>query len=188
MWFNADTLQDNAGLLAKGDNSNRQYWIWTYQNSLSAEIDGGGYKNNLYPLQTNKWYHVAVTYNGSNIIAYINGTQANNIAQSTGPILTDDDPLLIGNLPGFGYFDGVIDEVRIYDRVLTEGEILQLYNNTGGESIPGDLDNDGDVDIDDLIIVTRDFGRTSGYDARADTIINGEIDIYDVVFVASRFT
>ena len=53
------------------------------------------------------------------------------------------------------------------------------------EPIPGDLDNDGSVDIADLIIVARNFG---GANAIADTDSNGIVDIFDVVFVASRFT
>jgi hypothetical protein len=72
-----------------------------------------------------------------------------------------------------------------------EGGVTHPGNDTIAcvyNQIEGDLDQDGDVDIDDLIIVTMDFGRTSGYDIRTDTIPSGEIDIFDVVFVASRFT
>ncbi|KYK27216.1 hypothetical protein AYK26_04095 [Euryarchaeota archaeon SM23-78] len=188
MWFKANSFQDNAGLIAKGDNNNRQYWIWTYQNSLSTEIDEGGFTNYLYSLQAGTWYHLAITYDGSNIITYINGTEVNNIAQNTGVILTDDDPLLIGNIPGFQYFNGIIDEVRIYNRALTPEEILELYNQGIGNYIEGDLNNDGVVDISDLIIIATNFGLTSGFDIRADTNSNNEIDIFDIVFVASRFT
>jgi len=56
------------------------------------------------------------------------------------------------------------------------------------EPVPGDLNNDGEVDIADLIIVAKNFGLTSGYDSAADTDSNNVIDIFDVVFVASRFT
>ena len=55
-------------------------------------------------------------------------------------------------------------------------------------SIRADLNTDCAVNLLDLQIVTMDFGRTSGYDPRADTVLDGEIDIYDVVYVASRFT
>ena len=54
--------------------------------------------------------------------------------------------------------------------------------------IPGDLNEDGVVDIADLIIIATSFGLSSGFDERADTDSNGEVDIFDIVFVASRFT
>jgi len=52
----------------------------------------------------------------------------------------------------------------------------------------GDLNCDGVVDISDLTIVATNFGLTSGFDIRADTDNNNVIDIFDIVFVASRFT
>jgi hypothetical protein len=55
--------------------------------------------------------------------------------------------------------------------------------------VPGDLNNDGKVDVQDLIIVTIDFGKTSNFNnAKSDTNTDGIVDIFDVVFVASRFT
>jgi hypothetical protein len=61
----------------------------------------------------------------------------------------------------------------------------------GGGWNPADLNNDTKVDIFDLSIVTMCFGSNpSGPDwnATADVVADGEIDIYDLVFVASRFT
>ncbi|HJX05721.1 MAG TPA: hypothetical protein VJ461_03355 [Candidatus Nanoarchaeia archaeon] len=49
-----------------------------------------------------------------------------------------------------------------------------------------DINDDGKIDLSDLILVTNFFGKTSGYDSEADTDTNGIIDIYDVVYVASR--
>jgi hypothetical protein len=54
------------------------------------------------------------------------------------------------------------------------------------EKVP-DLDNDGDVDVNDLGMVTTDFGKTTDFDPAADVNGDGEIDIFDVVFVAGRF-
>ena len=49
-----------------------------------------------------------------------------------------------------------------------------------------DINDDGKIDLSDLILVTNFFGKTSGYDQEADSDNNGMIDIYDVVYVASR--
>jgi hypothetical protein len=56
-------------------------------------------------------------------------------------------------------------------------------------SVPGDLDVDMDVDLQDLIILISDFGKTSEFN-NPKSDINGDsiVDIYDVVYVASRFT
>ena len=57
-------------------------------------------------------------------------------------------------------------------------------------TVPGDLNNDGKVDITDLVIVATNFGRTSGFDVRANVVssIPEVIDISDLSFVARRFT
>jgi hypothetical protein len=54
--------------------------------------------------------------------------------------------------------------------------------------LPGDLNCNGIVDADDLIIVASNFGKTNGFNSRVDTNTDGLIDIFDAVFVASRFT
>ncbi|UCD07902.1 MAG: hypothetical protein JSW41_02970 [Candidatus Aenigmatarchaeota archaeon] len=51
-----------------------------------------------------------------------------------------------------------------------------------------DLNCDTDINILDLSMVTSEFGKTSGFDPILDMDKNGEIDIYDLVFVAGRFT
>ncbi len=156
MWFNPKSFADNAGLIVKGDNENRQYWVWIYQGNLSLEINDGGFHNHIYPLQKNTWYFLAVTYDGSSIATYINGALVSAIPQSTGPILDDDGPLYIGTLPGFVTFDGTIDDVKIWNRALSAQEVLDLNNQEAGssESVCGsgaDSDSDGIITISELI-------------------------------------
>jgi hypothetical protein len=63
-----------------------------------------------------------------------------------------------------------------------------IVSFTSGEAIPGDLNYDGSVDVLDLGIIAANFGKTSGFEPRADVVDNNEIDVFDLVFVASRFT
>jgi len=55
------------------------------------------------------------------------------------------------------------------------------------QPVSGDLTGDGKVDVDDLIVVARNFGKTV-YEQIADTNRDGVVDIFDIVYVASRFT
>jgi len=151
MWFRPDALVDNTGLIAKGDSANRQYWMWVYRGNLSYEIDEGGNYNYIYSLNANQWHHLSLTYDGANVITYIDGNEVNRRAQATGTILADSDSLSIGRLPGVVSFDGIIDEVRIYNYALTESEILDLFNSQ--TSICGDVDTSENsvVEIGELI-------------------------------------
>jgi hypothetical protein len=60
-----------------------------------------------------------------------------------------------------------------------------------GSFLPGDLNRDGYVDILDIILISYHFGerRTHfNWNESINTVSNDEIDIFDVVFVGSRFT
>jgi glucose/arabinose dehydrogenase/chitodextrinase len=74
------------------------------------------------------WTHVALTYDGAMLRLYVNGVQAAALAQ-TGSIETPSTPLRIGgNVPYGEYFQGLIDEVRVYNRALSAAEIQSDMN------------------------------------------------------------
>jgi Concanavalin A-like lectin/glucanases superfamily/Bacterial Ig domain len=80
-------------------------------------------------LALNTWTHLASTYDGTTIRLYVNGVQVSSLA-TTGNITTTSDLLRIGGSPALGtqYFAGLIDEVRIYNRALTQAQIQTDMN------------------------------------------------------------
>jgi len=79
-------------------------------------------------LKANVWTHLAGTYDGSMLRLYINGIEAAHQAQE-GLIAPSSGPLRIGGNSIWGeYFKGRIDEVRIYNRALTQAEIQNDMN------------------------------------------------------------
>jgi hypothetical protein len=78
------------------------------------------------PLDT--WTHLAATYDGAQQRLFINGTQVAQRAQS-GPALISSGALRIGGNSVWGeYFQGRIDEVRIYNHALTAAQIQEDMN------------------------------------------------------------
>jgi hypothetical protein len=85
-------------------------------------------------LEHDRWYHLAGTYDGSVAQLYVNGVLENTVPK-TGPVLASTaGPLFIGRdqgEDGFGggeFFNGLIDEVEIYNRALTAEEIQAIYD------------------------------------------------------------
>ena len=86
-------------------------------------------------LKTGQWHHVAATFDGQFIKIYVDGNKLKQ-ARRKEPLTTNNFHLTIGNeTPGFKddmeelhAFDGWIDEVRIYNRGLSEKEVKALYN------------------------------------------------------------
>ncbi len=80
-------------------------------------------------LALNTWTHVASTYDGATFRLYVNGVQVSSLAV-TGNITVTTDPLRIGGTTALSgqYFAGLIDEVRIYNRALTQAEIQTDMN------------------------------------------------------------
>lgn len=72
------------------------------------------------------WHFLALTYDGSNLVSYIDGNQT-----ATNPVsgaLTTGSATNIGYYPGY-YVNGFIDDVRVYNRALSAQEIKQIYNS-----------------------------------------------------------
>ena len=85
-------------------------------------------------LAVNTWTFLAETFNGSTLALYVNGTQVSSLAQ-TGNILTSTDPLSIGGDSIYGqFFQGLIDEVRVYNVALTAAQIHTDMNTPVGST------------------------------------------------------
>jgi PKD repeat protein len=76
-------------------------------------------------LPTNTWTHLATTYDGSTQNLYVDGALVGSRPQ-TGSVALSSGKLRIGGNSVWGdeYFAGHIDEVRVYNRALTQAEIL----------------------------------------------------------------
>lgn len=84
----------------------------------------------------NTWMHLALVYNGSTIIHYVNGVPMDS-ATHTGNIQYSTQALYIGKSPNnAAYTKGKIDDIRIYNTSLSPDEILALR----WEGVPCDLD------------------------------------------------
>jgi Concanavalin A-like lectin/glucanases superfamily len=107
---------------------------------LYAQNDGGrpaGYVNvgfgdngtsGTTGLAANAWSHLALTYDGNSMKLYVNG-QLVSSQQLTGALMSTTGGLSIGGNTMWGeYFNGLIDEVRIYSRALTATEIQTDMN------------------------------------------------------------
>ena len=80
-------------------------------------------------LEKNVWEHLASTYDGSHQRLYINSQEVSSRAQ-TGVIEVTNGHLRIGGNNVWGeFFQGCIDEVRIFNRALTQEEIAEDMNS-----------------------------------------------------------
>jgi len=81
-------------------------------------------------LSNTNWHQVAGTYDGTQMVAYLDGVAAGSMVAS-GAIHVLTEPVRIGQLPA------TLDDVRLYNYALRTNEITTLYNvDTDGDEMP----------------------------------------------------
>ncbi len=139
-WFYFDSVE--AGyqtLISKTQSSNFALHLnhATYPNKISAWLDiGGSYKTASFDTEVlnNEWNFIFCTYDQQYIRLFLNGIIQDSV-ECTGNITTNSTPLIIGaEASGEGgaengtYFNGKIDDVRIYNYAINQITIDSLYN------------------------------------------------------------
>jgi hypothetical protein len=125
-------------------------WLF-FVNTLNSTIrfistratTNGDWVNAPFGIATSTTYHVAVTYNGSdvanNAVFYVNGVLSATTVNAFPVGATSDDSasdLLMGNTPaGDRAYNGWIEDARVYSRILSADEILTIKNSQGRDGI-----------------------------------------------------
>jgi murein DD-endopeptidase MepM/ murein hydrolase activator NlpD len=136
-WVEIDSLPTPqsgiAGTWHDLGGANRTYvlWIWNSNFEFIISHDRGDSPRARSPVLLGEWTHVAGTFDGQYIRIYVNGILANEVV-SPGSLATNSRPFYIGRTDtggdGVDYFDGRIDEVRLWNVARTGEEIRDAMN------------------------------------------------------------
>ena len=129
-WINAGSINQHALLVGRDDGVNRNYYLdlftdekifWNCKGLSDTQVGSST------TISANEWYHIAGTYDGSNLKIYINGILEDSDA-STGSIDNDDVSFTIGaREAGMDrHFDGAISNVSLYKTALDAQTISQM--------------------------------------------------------------
>lgn len=153
-WIYFDTFIGSGGIVSKyiGAGSQRSYTMHLHHdNPLGLAVDcsaDGSYQAGVTAVSVgteagalveSEWQHVAMTFRAKDMLRlYVNGEmKAEGGADPVDALFDNDVPLLVGNDFQLGgshragqprEFTGIIDEVAIFNRVLSEAEIQQVMN------------------------------------------------------------
>ena len=121
-----------------GYNSGNSYRTWT--------INAANGENAPYLIE-DQWYHLTVTYHGltKSMMAYVwDGTTQTADGPATIPnsgdtLNVEDSPFTVGKsgLTGCLYWNGQIDEVVVFNDILTEQQAIDIRSGTFGATSPG---------------------------------------------------
>ncbi len=149
LWFKMDNVMyggkgydANPLMVAKvhaGDNFNEAFnlSLETNSNRLSAVSNNVGPKDSSQAgvrssviIRPGKWYHAVMLYDDSSIGLYLNGALQNKVVKYFSTKFLRGDSVVVGysaNEKNVRSFNGTIDDIEIFNRVLSEEEILSLY-------------------------------------------------------------
>jgi PKD repeat protein len=122
-WVNPSTVSSAwRDVIYKGVDN---YYLMASSSPASSPAGRAGGAKVLAPssLPINTWSYLAVTYDKTAVRLYVNGNLVATLPY-TSSISTSNYPLQLGGDTVFGqYFKGMIDEVRLYNRALSQAEI-----------------------------------------------------------------
>jgi hypothetical protein len=121
---------DNTAIFDVGTYSTTGFGLWMNAVNSTAWRINGQYNNykTAMNISDGTLTHITVVYNGTNISMFKNGQLKSTDAYSTNP--SSATTLSIGKRKDTGtYFNGIIDNVQIFNRALNATEVLALYNS-----------------------------------------------------------
>lgn len=143
-WVRLGAGNDNAAIFDLGSTISKNWWLHTLPAASGKGIrfglgNGPSGVTNLdytFPAATaDAWHNVAVTYNGASLLLYVDGEL---ISTAVASVATDSMTLFFGRkADGTGFYNGKIDEVRFFNRQLSQTDIQMFLNQTVAPDMDG---------------------------------------------------
>ncbi len=155
-----------------------------------TELSQGPFDTQLdRALFTGGWAHVALTFNSTHLVLYVNGqAAATHTLPAPGPVVETGGLVIGGHRGGTGRnFDGRIDEVAVWDRVLDAAEIAALHHDGAPDALPvaeTQADTDSDT-LPDWWERTHGLDVASASDAASDADADGMPAFVEFLFGTS---
>lgn len=206
-WFKPNAIGRWHGLIAKGNDNafiSHNYSIEIDPSNKVECILGDGTDADVATSvglinSTATFYHIACTWDGSNIKIYINGALDTTVAQTVTPA-ANSTPLFVGQYGGGNDIaNGILDDVRIYNRSLSSSEVTTDMNTAVGSSAGpkvGDINGDGQINITDMSLLLSSYGQTTTLcttnnsytcDIATTGSSSGKVDIFDLSLLLSKY-
>jgi len=136
VWVNPAGSSGNRGIIGRFNNVSPYGWILKQASGNASfsfyDSSGNGSATSTATIPINTWTHLSVTYDGSNLIFYKNGSVVSTTATTAIPGSPSANTLIgrfYSNVNVVTYdFIGKISKVKMYDRALSASEITALYN------------------------------------------------------------
>ena len=198
-WVRPEKYREWASLFSKAGPEEPDYGFMVYtgngegppkasirdEEGEEAEVEGGE------ELPLNTWSHIAATSDGEDLRFYIDG----DLVDTQPTVIADVNsyPIRIGGLwDWWEFFDGKIDEVRLYDEALSEEEIeddmsaaiksppppvsapvaAYAFDEGTGKTLHDDTGNGNDGEIDGGEWVAGKFGSSLKFDGEAEDCVS----------------
>ena len=159
-WILPDVVTGTHEIVGKFDGANESYLLSQEVDEIRMYIDSASnyQTTNAANLVAGTIYHVAGVYDSASqtVNLYVNGTLMASTTSGTIPSSIGDDTgeFAVGaqdtGATAANYFDGQIDDVRVYNRAFSPNEVAALYNWAPGPTIYFKLDeNTGTSTVND---------------------------------------
>jgi hypothetical protein len=188
-WYRGLVLKNDGGFVFRTNNNAP----WSFKGWIIDNFDIGLAVNHLDLIQTGIWTFVGYTWDGQTIKTYVNGIETNSglyngiLGISSKTTLVGGGRDEAGN-PLAELFPGDIDDLRVYDRALTDQEVLSLYATVSSTS-PSDGFTDVAVDATITATFSEDMDGAT-IDDNTFTVDNGVTGnvSYDAISITATFT
>ena len=145
-WFRFDSIGDVSIIMSGGTSiSNRVNWTIDASGYFKLYIQTALKNTSTFTLSPDTWYHIVLTKDSTDLRLYINGSLENTVVHTSDlPSATGENFNVARSHLHDLHSDGLIDEVAIWNTVLSEEDIKSL----AGEGTPNDLKNASSYDTD----------------------------------------
>jgi len=152
------------------DSASQKPGFTVFAQNPSTGTTTSGTASGTAALTNGDWAHLTGVWTGSIMSLYVNGTLV-GFGSVSGNVVNTGEAIKIGGTSVGGvakYFDGLIDDVRIYNRALSSAEILDDYNTSVGSQGPAGIGKP---------VATRDYWYSST--TGRPTTVAGLVTTYD---------